>query len=222
MQNEKNLLIAPSVLSANFSHLEADIRRVEKAGASMLHLDVMDGHFVPNISFGPGVVRTINQFTQLPLDTHLMIESPDRYLQQFKEAGSDILTVHVEACTHLHRTVTAIQSLGMKAGVSLNPSTSLAAIEEILPFTDLILIMSVNPGFGGQSFIPTSFDKIRNLSRMIQERKLSTIIEVDGGIDAATIKSAADAGAHYLVAGNAIFGDGNIETNYQTLHTLIK
>ncbi len=220
--NEQTTLIAPSILSANFSRLESEIKRVESAGAKVLHMDVMDGHFVPNISFGPGIIRTVNTFTDLVLDTHLMIESPDRYLEQFRDAGSDILTVHVEACTHLHRTVARIKELGMKAGVSLNPSTSLMTIEEILPYVDLVLIMSVNPGFGGQKFIETSIKKITTLARMIGEQSSPAVIEVDGGIDSVTIRRVVDAGARYLVAGNAVFGDGNIENNYTHLQSLIQ
>jgi ribulose-phosphate 3-epimerase len=219
---ERNiLLIAPSILSANFADLQSDIRRAETAGAKVLHLDVMDGHFVPNITFGPGLVRTINSVTSLTLDTHLMIESPDRYLEQFRDAGADILTVHVEACTHLHRTVMRIKELGMKAGVSLNPATPLSSVEEILPYADLILIMTVNPGFGGQRFIESSIEKITRLAAMIKERGTETIIEVDGGIDMSTIGRVISAGAHYLVAGNAVFGDRNIETNFKQLQSLI-
>jgi ribulose-phosphate 3-epimerase len=216
---KKHRVIAPSVLSANFAALGDDIRRVEKAGASILHLDIMDGHFVPNISFGPGIVKAINGITELPLDTHLMIEDPDRYLEQFRDAGADILTVHAEACTHLHRTVSRIKELGMHAGVSINPATPLSAIEEILPFADLILIMSVNPGFGGQKFISTCLPKIRTLSKMIEGRRLDAVIEVDGGIDATTIKDVVASGAHYLVAGNAVFGSGSIESNFSHLHS---
>lgn len=218
----QEILVVPSVLAANFAHLEEDVKRAESAKAKMLHLDIMDGHFVPNISFGPSLVKTINAVTNLPLDTHLMIEHPDRFLEQFKEAGSDILTVHVEACSHLHRTVAKIRELGMKPGVSLNPATSLSTLEEILPFVDLVLIMSVNPGFGGQRFIETSVEKIIQLSAMIKEQKLSTVIEVDGGIDAATISKVINAGAQYLVAGNAVFGNGNIETNFEQLNSYTK
>lgn len=218
----QEILVVPSVLAANFAHLEEDVKRAESAKAKMLHLDIMDGHFVPNISFGPSLVKTINAVTNLPLDTHLMIENPDLFLEQFKEAGSDILTVHVEACSHLHRTVAKIRELGMKPGVSLNPATSLSTLEEILPFVDLVLIMSVNPGFGGQRFIETSVEKIIQLSAMIKEQKLSTVIEVDGGIDAATISKVINAGAQYLVAGNAVFGNGNIETNFEQLNSYTK
>ncbi|MBP6672464.1 MAG: ribulose-phosphate 3-epimerase [Bacteroidetes bacterium] len=219
---EQTILIAPSILAADFGNLESDIRRAESAGAAILHLDVMDGHFVPNISFGSGLIKTINSVTTLPLDTHLMIESPDRYLEQFHDAGADILTVHAEACTHLHRTVSRIKELGMKAGVSINPATSLSAIEEILPFADLILIMTVNPGFGGQKFIETGLGKIARLSAMIKEQGLSTIIEVDGGIDPSTIERVIAAGAQYLVAGNAVFGNRNIESNFTYLKSFIK
>ncbi|NUN70606.1 MAG: ribulose-phosphate 3-epimerase [Bacteroidetes bacterium] len=217
---KKELLIAPSILSANFAALGDNITRVEAAGARIIHLDVMDGHFVPNISFGPGVVKAVNGITQLPLDTHLMIEKPDRYLEAFRDAGADILTVHAEACTHLHRTISRIKELGMHAGVSLNPATSLTAVEEVLPMLDLVLIMSVNPGFGGQQFIPSSIQKIRTLAMMIDDCRSGAMIEVDGGIDASTIQSVIGAGAHYLVAGNAVFGNGNIETNFSHLHSL--
>lgn len=216
---KKEICIAPSVLSANFANLEHDIHRVQSAGATILHLDVMDGHFVPNISFGPAVVSAINTITDLPLDTHLMIESPDNYVEQFRDAGADILTVHAEACVHLHRTIARIKELGMHAGVSINPATSLVTIEEILPFVDLVLIMSVNPGFGGQRFIHTSLQKIKTLSRMIADVKSSAVIEVDGGIDPTTISEVINVGAHYLVAGNAVFGNGNIETNFTHLNS---
>lgn len=214
-------IIVPSVLAANFAILQEDIRRVESAGAQMLHLDIMDGHFVPNISFGPGIVKTIDSFCSLPLDVHLMIENPDKYIETFRNAGADILTVHVETCQHLHRTISAIKDLGMKAGVSLNPATPLSTVEEILPFVDLVLIMSVNPGFGGQKFIDSSIIKIKQLAQNLQSRGLSALIEVDGGIDATTIKSVVNAGAEYVVAGNAIFGDRNIETNFKQLERLI-
>ena len=216
------MLIAPSLLSANFSNLERDIKRIESTGAMMIHLDVMDGHFVPNISFGPIVIKAINATTDLILDTHLMIENPDQYLEQFKDAGADILTVHVEACNHLHRTILKIKELGMNAGVSINPATSLKTIEKILPLVDLVLVMSVNPGFGGQKFIESSIQKINNLSNMISAQNLTTVIEVDGGIDLNTAKMVQDAGAHYLVAGNAIFGNRNIEHNYSQLNARIK
>ncbi|MDD8016776.1 MAG: ribulose-phosphate 3-epimerase [Bacteroidota bacterium] len=217
----KDKIVLPSILAANFAHLEDAITQVTKAGATMLHLDIMDGHFVPNISFGSGTVKQINSFCSLTLDTHLMIEDPDKYLEDFCNAGSDILTVHVEACRHLHRTVSKIKELGMKAGVSLNPATSLISIEEILPMVDLVLVMSVNPGFGGQKFIESSIDRVERLSALINEKKLHTVIEVDGGIDATTIVKAKNAGADYFVAGNAVFGNGKIENNFKQLLQLL-
>jgi ribulose-phosphate 3-epimerase len=215
-------MIVPSILSANFAHLQDDIKRVQSAGAQMLHLDIMDGHFVPNISFGPLVVAAINKFCSLPLDVHLMIEHPDKYLENFRDAGADIVTVHVEVCQHLHRTVSTIKSLGMKAGVSLNPATPITTIEEILPSVDLVLVMSVNPGFGGQKFIESSTDKVRQLRDLIKTKRLNPIIEIDGGIDVTTIKKAVEAGAEYLVAGNAVFGNGNIENNFKQLRQQIE
>ncbi len=219
---KRDIVIVPSMLSADFSNLKQDINRIESTGATILHIDVMDGHFVPNISFGPIVTKAIKASTDMVLDTHLMIDNPDLYLEQFRDAGADILTVHAEACTHLHRTITRIKELGMYAGVSINPATSLKEIEEILPIIDLVLIMSVNPGFGGQKFIQSSLKKIQNLSSMITSQNLTTVIEVDGGIEINNIKMVKDAGAHYLVAGNAIFGDKNIEHNYSQLNALLK
>jgi ribulose-phosphate 3-epimerase len=198
-------LIAPSILSADFGQLTDQIRLVEQAGADWLHLDIMDGHFVPNISFGPMIVKTIRSLTKLPLDTHLMISDPDAYLEAFRQAGADRLTVHVESTVHLHRTIQRIKELGMKAGVTLNPSTPLDAIREILPYVDLVLIMSVNPGFGGQSFIPTSLAKITAAAAMIRESGGSVHLEVDGGVDATNAGEIVAAGATVLVAGNAVF-----------------
>ncbi|MEW5799611.1 MAG: ribulose-phosphate 3-epimerase [Bacteroidota bacterium] len=220
MKSDRTILL-PSILSANFAHLEEDIRRVESAGARMLHIDIMDGHFVPNISFGPSMVKTVNSFCSLPLDVHLMIENPDKYLETFRNAGADILTVHIEVCPDIFRTVSAIKDLGMKAGVGLNPATPLTTIEKILPLVDLVLVMSVNPGFGGQKFIEESVIKIQRLAAMLKVKNLAPIIEVDGGIDAQTIKKAITAGAEYLVAGNAVFGNGNIESNFKHLEEQI-
>ena len=199
-------LIAPSILSADFNRLGEEVRAVEAAGADWIHADVMDGHFVPNITFGPLVVAAVRKITRLPIDVHLMIESPDRYIQEFAEAGADWISVQVETCPHLNRTVQQIKEAGAKAGVVLNPSTPLSAIDWVLEYTDYVLIMSVNPGFGGQAFIGNSLEKIRRLRRMINERALSTLIEVDGGIKENNIAEVAAAGADVFVAGSAIFG----------------
>lgn len=214
-------LILPSLLSADFTALGRDIAAVTEAGATILHLDIMDGHFVPNISFGPGMVKAIDRISNLTLDTHLMVSDPDAMLEPFRDAGADILTVHVESCTHLHRTLSRIRELGMKAGVSLNPATPLSSVTEVLPYVDLVLVMSVNPGFGGQRYIPSSTEKVRRLAEEVRRRGLGLVIEVDGGIDRTTAAEAAGAGAQYLVAGNAVFGAGDIRTNYTTLQTLI-
>ena len=199
-------LIAPSILSADFNRLGEEVHAVEAAGADWIHADVMDGHFVPNITFGPLVVAAVRKITRLPIDVHLMIESPDRYIQEFAEAGADWISVQVETCPHLNRTVQQIKEAGAKAGVVLNPSTPLSAIDWVLEYTDYVLIMSVNPGFGGQAFIGNSLEKIRRLRRMINERALSTRIEVDGGIKENNIAEVAAAGADVFVAGSAIFG----------------
>jgi ribulose-phosphate 3-epimerase len=198
--------IAPSILSADFSRLGEEIKAVEKAGADLIHVDVMDGHYVPNITIGPGVVSSLRKTTSLPFDVHLMIEDPDRYIDVFVEAGSNIITVHAEAVIHLHRTVQIIKQKGVKAGVSLNPSTPLACVEEILPDIDLLLIMTVNPGFGGQKFISGMLPKIRKARELAQARGLKMAIEVDGGVTAENIGTLAEAGADTFVAGAAIFG----------------
>jgi len=203
------LRIAPSILSADFSRLGAEIADVEKGGADWIHVDVMDGHFVPNMTIGPLVVEAIRPVTALPLDVHLMIEQPDRYIPAFARAGADLISVHVEACTHLHRTVGFIKEQGVKAGIVLNPATPLAVLDYVLDEQpDLILLMTVNPGFGGQQFIPAMLRKIRELRRMLNERGLSHIdIEVDGGINEHTARQVIEAGANVLVAGNAVFNE---------------
>ncbi|MFQ5813832.1 MAG: ribulose-phosphate 3-epimerase [Anaerolineae bacterium] len=197
--------IAPSILSADFARLGEQIAAAEAAGADYIHVDVMDGHFVPNITVGPLVVEAARRATKLPLDVHLMIEAPERYIARFAEAGADIITVHVETSPHLHRTVQRIKELGARAGVSLNPATPLNTLEELLPYVDLVLLMTVNPGFGGQEFIPTMLPKIRRLRDILTERQLSIELEVDGGINAETAPQVVAAGANVLVAGAAIF-----------------
>ncbi|KZE38200.1 ribulose phosphate epimerase [Bhargavaea cecembensis] len=197
--------IAPSILSADFSKLGEEVREVEQAGADYIHVDVMDGHFVPNITLGPNIVRALRPVTDLPLDVHLMISDPDRYIADFAEAGADIITVHAEACTHLHRTVQLIRSHGVKAGVVLNPHTPHEVLEYVIDDLDMVLLMTVNPGFGGQSFIREVVPKISKVCAMIRERGLSTEIEVDGGITADTIAECAKAGANVFVAGSAIY-----------------
>lgn len=198
-------LVAPSLLSADFSNLRADIEFVNQSKADWFHLDIMDGVFVPNISFGLPVVKSVKKYAKKPLDVHLMIVNPDAYVSQFRDAGADWLTVHYEACTHLHRTVQSIQQAGMKAGVSINPHTPVAALEQIVQYADLILLMSVNPGFGGQSFIVETLDKIVTLRELIQHKQSKAIIEIDGGIDTSNAATVIKKGAQVLVAGNAIF-----------------
>ncbi len=212
-------MISPSILAANFACLRDQITAVEAGGADLIHLDIMDGHFVPNISFGPAMVKTVHGLTRLPLDTHLMIENPDFFLEEFKNAGATYLTVHIEACRNVQRTISAIKKLGMKAGVSLKPDTPLSSLEEILPEVELILVMSVNPGFGGQQFLPHSIEKIRSLNTMILSRGLKTLIEVDGGVDANNAASLIEAGAMILVAGTAIFRSTNIAKAMAELRT---
>ncbi len=198
--------IAPSILSADFSRLGQEISQVQLAGADLIHVDVMDGRFVPNITIGPLVVRAIRPVTGLPLDVHLMIKEPERYVEEFIKAGADIVTVHVEACTHLHRTIQQIKSLGARAGAVLNPATHPSAIEYVLDDLDMVLIMSVNPGFGGQEFIPSALRKISQVRTMSEERGISLAIEVDGGVNSRTIRSVVEAGADICVAGSAVFG----------------
>jgi ribulose-phosphate 3-epimerase len=203
--------IAPSILSADFSRLSEEIDAVRRGGATILHVDVMDGHFVPNLTVGLPVVKSIAQATEIPIDAHLMISEPGRYAQQFVEAGAKMVSVHVEADAHLHRTLASIRAAGAQAGVVLNPATPLESLGEALQFADYVLVMSVNPGFGGQKFISTSVDKVRRLRRMIDERQLETRIEIDGGIDLENIASVVAAGAEIIVAGSAIFGASDPE-----------
>ncbi len=199
-------MMAPSILSADFSRLGEEIRAVEEAGAEVIHVDVMDGHFVPNITIGPLVVAAARKITKLPLDVHLMISDPDSYIDDFAAAGADWITVHVEACTHLHRTISHIKSMGKKAGAVLNPATSLDTLDYILAEVDLIMLMSVNPGFGGQSFIKSTLGKITKLRSMLDEINSDAGIEIDGGVSPATIEAVAAAGANIFVAGSAVFG----------------
>lgn len=201
--------IAPSILSADFTKLGEDIRAVEAGGAGVLHVDVMDGKFVPNITIGLPVVKSIAKIAKIPIDCHLMIEEPSRYAVKFVEAGASMVSVHVEADVHLHRTLSAIREAGGNAGIAINPATSLNLLDEALPFADFILIMSVNPGFGGQKFIHTALEKVRKLRMMINERGLSTRIEIDGGIDVDNIAKVVEAGAEIIVAGSAVYGKGD-------------
>lgn len=197
--------IAPSILAADFAKLADEVKEVEAAGAELIHIDVMDGHFVPNITMGPIVVEALRPVTTLPLDVHLMIENPDLYIEQFAQAGADYITVHVEACTHLHRTLQQIRSLGVKSGVVLNPHTPIEMIQHVLEEIDLVLFMTVNPGFGGQKFIHSVLPKVKQLSEIIRERNLPIEIEIDGGVNEETIVPCVEAGATILVAGSAVF-----------------
>jgi ribulose-phosphate 3-epimerase len=198
--------IAPSILASDFARLAEEVARVERGGADFVHVDVMDGHFVPNITIGPPVVKALKKVTTLPLDVHLMISDPDRYLEPFVEAGAAIVTVHAEACRHLHRTLTRIRQLGAKAGVSLNPATPVEAVKDVIGEFDLLLIMSVNPGFGGQHFIPNSLQKIRQARALLSSARATTDIEVDGGVDTTNAAALVESGATILVAGVSIFG----------------
>ena len=214
--------LAPSMLSADFSDLLTDIKKIETAGADWLHIDIMDGHFVPNISFGPMVMKSLKNKVDLPFDVHLMIENPDQYIKEFVEAGAHIITVHEEACVHLHRSIQNIKSFGVKAGVSLNPATSLSTLEEILPELDMVLLMSVNPGFGGQGFIPETLDKIKRLKEMIDEKQLSVDIQVDGGVKLSNVEDVLKAGANIIVAGSAVFNAEDVDATVASFKRIFK
>ena len=211
------LKIAPSILAADFSKLAEEVKCVEELGADYIHIDVMDGHFVPNITLGPGIVKCLRPHTTLPFDVHLMIENPDQYIKDFKDAGADIITVHVEACRHLHRTLQLIKQYDMQCGVVLNPHTPLEMIKHVLSDIDWVLIMSVNPGFGGQTFIPDSLNKISTLNQWRQDGKFSFIIEVDGGVNEETARLCEEAGADVVVAGSAVFNAQNRQLAIQKI-----
>jgi ribulose-phosphate 3-epimerase len=211
------MILAPSILSADFGHLADEVSRVERAGAGVVHVDVMDGHFVPNLTVGPLIVRAVRRASSLPIDVHLMIENADRYLDAFADAGASWISLHAEALPHLQRAVAHLRARGVSPGVALNPSTPLASLDEVLPELDYVLVMSVNPGFGGQSFLPASLDKIRRLRERIRERGLAVRIEVDGGVDVGNARSLVEAGAEILVAGSAVFGKADSEAAVRAL-----
>jgi ribulose-phosphate 3-epimerase len=211
------MILAPSILSADFGRLAEQVCLAERGGAGAVHVDVMDGHFVPNITVGAPIVKAVRNATQLPIDVHLMIEHADRYLDAFVDAGASWISLHVEALAHLQRAVSYVRSRGVKAGVALNPATPLTALEEILPELDYVLVMSVNPGFGGQGFIPSSLDKVRRLRAEIASRGLHTKIEVDGGVDLSNVRALVEVGAEILVAGTAVFGQGSPEAGARGL-----
>ncbi|HTN42505.1 MAG TPA: ribulose-phosphate 3-epimerase [Nitrospiria bacterium] len=213
--------IAPSILSADFAHLAEEIAKVTEAGADMIHVDVMDGHFVPNFTIGPPIVKAIRKVTRLPLDVHLMMTNPDDFIHDFIKAGSNYITVHVETCPHLHRTIQSIKEEGVKAGVTLNPATPLSSVEEILGEVDLLLIMSVNPGFGGQGFIPSALEKLRRARTMIDQRGAKVELEIDGGIKVENVGAIAQAGADILVSGSAIFESKDYKDTIQKMRRAV-
>jgi ribulose-phosphate 3-epimerase len=215
-------MIAPSILSANFLNLEQDINMINQSEADWFHVDVMDGRFVPNISFGMPVIKALKSKAKKPLDVHLMIVEPEKYLQEFKNVGADILSVHIEASTHLHRIIQSIKALGMKAGVAINPHTPITHLVDIISDIDLVCMMSVNPGFGGQSFIPNTISKIKALKTLIQEKNATALIEIDGGVNLKNAKSIFEAGADVLVAGNAVFSTDDPKATIQQLQKLAK
>jgi len=223
MLNRRPIKLAPSILTADFGNLRAEIQAAEAGGADLIHLDVMDGLFVPNISFGPLILAAVRSATALPLDVHLMINEPDRYLEAFAEAGADSITVQVEACLHLHRTVQKIVEVGCRVGVALNPATSIEAVREVLPLLDCVLVMTVNPGFGGQKFIETSISKIRRMRSLQDELNLTCDLQVDGGINGQTIGDVVKAGANVMVVGSAVYNQqATVAENLAALRVLIE